>query len=296
MLAWTLAACSLETNGPVQGTDGESGSAHITEEASAEESSAPDETEASMQEQTENTTEEEQSDIEETTTGKRPETEPTLAEGQTTAEVEQGETNESGIIDGQPIEETTGEQGVPVTTPASDGSDIVSDLPYLIKVNRQANCVTVYTKDEAGKYTVPVKSMICSCARSGYTTPLGTFQISDHYVWRELYGNVYGYYSTRITGSILFHSVPYYQPNPSMIETYEYDKLGENASQGCIRLQVKDSKWIYENCASGTYVIIYDSADPGPLGRPTAMKLSEAREIYWGWDPTDDTEGNPWLV
>ena len=33
---------------------------------------------------------------------------------------------------------------------------------YYIKVNRKQNCITIYSKDEKGKYTVPVKAMACS--------------------------------------------------------------------------------------------------------------------------------------
>ena len=35
-----------------------------------------------------------------------------------------------------------------------------SDSPYLIKVNRAANCVTVYSKDADGHYTVPIKAIV----------------------------------------------------------------------------------------------------------------------------------------
>lgn len=37
------------------------------------------------------------------------------------------------------------------------------NAPYYIKVNYGANVVTVYKKDSKGKYTVPVKAMLCSC-------------------------------------------------------------------------------------------------------------------------------------
>ena len=52
-------------------------------------------------------------------------------------------------------------------------------------------------------------------------------------------------------------------------------------------------KWIYDNCPSGTYVEIYDSEEPGPLGKPEAMKL-DADSPNKGWDPTDPDERNPW--
>ena len=60
--------------------------------------------------------------------------------------------------------------------------------PYYIKVNRKANCVTVYKQDENGKYTVPIKAMICSVGKNINSTPKGVFKISEKYTWRYLYG------------------------------------------------------------------------------------------------------------
>jgi len=69
--------------------------------------------------------------------------------------------------------------------------------------------------------------------------------------------------------------------------------FGTSASMGCIRLTVEDAKWIYDNCKSGTTVEFYTSEDPGPLGKPDAIKITEHEE-YRGWDPTDPNENNPW--
>ena len=168
-----------------------------------------------------------------------------------------------------------------------------SRYPYYIKVNRQANCVTVYGQDANGEYTVPVKAMVCSVGVAN-ATPLGTFKTSDKYAWRYLFGDVYGQYAYRIDGHILFHSVPYYSKNKGDLESEEYNKLGEAASLGCVRLSVADAKWLIDNCPSGTTVTIYDSPDPGPLGKPTAIKI-DLTSPYKGWDPTDPAEGNPWV-
>ena len=34
--------------------------------------------------------------------------------------------------------------------------------------------------------------------------------------------------------------------------------LGQKASHGCIRLKVKDAKWIYDTCPEGTTVVIQE--------------------------------------
>ena len=167
-----------------------------------------------------------------------------------------------------------------------------TEFPYYIKINRKQNCITIYTSDENGEYTVPYKAMICSTGLYN-ATPRGTFHLSTKYLWRELYGKVYGQYATRITGGVLFHSVPYYKKSKSALCTEKYNKLGQQASMGCVRLTVEDAKWIADNCPSGTTVEIYDDDDPGPLGKPEAAHI-DTDSPNKGWDPTDPDVANPW--
>lgn len=167
-----------------------------------------------------------------------------------------------------------------------------TEYPYLLSVNRKQNVVTVYKMDDNGNYTEPVKAMVCSCGIGG-KTPTGTFNTTNKYVWRALVGGVYGQYATRITGSILFHSVPYFKQDKGALEYEEYNKLGSEASRGCVRLAVIDAKWIYDNCKSGTTVKIYDGDEKLPLGKPTAQKI-DVNSKNRGWDPTDPDSANPW--
>ena len=165
------------------------------------------------------------------------------------------------------------------------------NYPYKIKVNKQMCVVTVYEKDSKGEYTIPVKAMLCS---PGADTPLGTFRTPAKYRWRLLMGDVWGQYSTRITGGILFHSVWYYKQDPSTLSNAQFNKLGTRCSHGCVRLNVEDAKWIYDNCPIGTEVTIYQSSDPGPLGKPQGIKVSQSTRM--GYDPTDIwSAGNPYL-
>lgn len=159
---------------------------------------------------------------------------------------------------------------------------------YAIRINKQQNCVTIYKANKNGKYK-PVKAMVCSV---GAATPLGTFPLKEKIRWHVLEGPVYGQYCTRITGHILFHSVWYYKNNaPNTLSYTQYNKLGQVASHGCVRLCVGDARWIYNNVPSGTPVTIYKSKNPGPLGKPDGIKLKG----YTGWDPTDDTNpSNPY--
>ena len=164
---------------------------------------------------------------------------------------------------------------------------------YSIDVNLTNNQVMVYKKDQNGEYTIPYKTFVCSVGKG---TPEGEFYTTDKYEWRALFGNVYGQYATRITGHILFHSVPYLKTDKSTLEYEEYNKLGQTASMGCIRLCVADVKWIYDNCPSGTRVRMFKSNEPMPLPKPQAIKIDVNDTQKRGWDPTDPDKNNPWHV
>lgn len=172
-----------------------------------------------------------------------------------------------------------------------ENSEENNSAKYYLKVNYTANVVTAYTKDSSGQYTVAAKAMVCSTGKATPTS--GVYKMSDKYRWHQLNGGVYGQYCSRITGHILFHSVPYATNSPDSLKYTAYDKLGTKASAGCIRLTVEDAMWIYSNCASGTYVEFYSSSNPGPLGKPTAQKIS-SNEKCRNWDPTDPISKNPW--
>lgn len=167
--------------------------------------------------------------------------------------------------------------------------------PYLIKVNRAANCVTVYGIDENGYYSIPVKAMVCSTGKNVGDTPLGNGSITNKYTFHPMVDGTYGQYAVRfMDGGILFHSVPYYTQNKNDLETDQFNLLGSVASLGCVRMCVRDVLWIYENCPEGTDVVVYDdTADPGPLGKPEMIKIP-VNSQYAGWDPTDPDPSNPW--
>lgn len=190
-------------------------------------------------------------------------------------------------------DETEKEDSKDIDKTNNKNNNTNSSLPYYIKVNYGAQVVTIYTQDENGEYTVPYKAMVCS---TGVATPTsGVYSIPARWEWLGLQGDVYGHYSTQIKGNILFHSVPYLtRGDKSSLEYWEYDKLGTYASAGCIRLTVADAKWIFYNCARGTKVEFYSSSNPGPLGKPSARKISSYPDYLRNWDPTDPDSSNPW--
>ena len=201
-------------------------------------------------------------------------------------------------------EETTGDDTEePTTTEAPVDPDT---LPYMIMVNRAANCLTVYAKGEDDTFSVPYKAITVSCGKELGDTPLGTYQTIENYNWRKMNDASYAQYAYRIVGPILFHSVPYYTQAKNDLEWEEFNKLGTAASLGCVRMTVADAKWLMDNCPIGTRVIIYDDAEnPGPLGKPDTIKIpadlatifniseEQANELK-KWDPTDHDASNPW--
>lgn len=154
---------------------------------------------------------------------------------------------------------------------------------YVLKLNKQMNCLTIYAADGANGYIIPVKAMLTS---TGDDTPLGTFYTPIKYRWRKMVTGAYAQYATRLTAGkgFLFHSITYEQMNSYSLQTIGYNMLGINKSLGCIRLVCGDAYWIYTRCPLGTKVIVYnDGSSPGPFDRPVVTPIPADQR----WDPTD---------
>ena len=153
---------------------------------------------------------------------------------------------------------------------------------YYITVNRAKCQVMVYAKSETGKYDIPVKTFVCSVGLPSTPTPTGTYTTPAKYRWHTLMGPSYGQYCTRIVGGVLFHSVAGSNMTSHNLSAANYNMLGQPASHGCVRLCVRDAKWIYDNCALGTTVTISDTAAM-QFDKPTSIKIPASQD----WDPTD---------
>ena len=119
--------------------------------------------------------------------------------------------------------------------------------------------VFIYEKDAAGEYTVLVREMICSSGiEEGSPSPRGTFQMGEDYKRFAFFVNFgcYAQYWSQIRGRIYFHSVPYSERDDRYLIEEEFWLLGQPASHGCIRLAVKNAKWLWENITDGTTVVV----------------------------------------
>ncbi|MBE5958850.1 MAG: L,D-transpeptidase [Lachnospiraceae bacterium] len=169
-----------------------------------------------------------------------------------------------------------------------------ADYPFMIKVNLAKQWVCVYGLDWDGHYSVPYKIFVCSSGRNAGSTPTGAFTIYEKYEWRMMVDNSFAQYAVRFNGPIMFHSVPYYSTHKNDLEVEEYNKLGTPASLGCVRLNVKSVKWIYDHCTMGTKVIVYSMKnEKAPLELPK-LKKAKSKGKLAGWDPTDPDANNPW--
>lgn len=157
---------------------------------------------------------------------------------------------------------------------------------YVAKVNRTTCTITIYANDPNSNkgYIIPVIAFTCSVGLPNTPTTPGTHYTFVKYRWKELMGPSYGQYATKFTSDgIYFHSVAGFNTTSYNLNYIDYNNLGIPASHGCVRLCVRDAKWIYDNCPLGMKVIVYDSGDPGPYGKPATIKIPPGQT----WDPTD---------
>ncbi len=123
---------------------------------------------------------------------------------------------------------------------------------YKLVINEYWQIATVYTRDEAGEYTVPVRYMIVTTGASDTPSPKGVFNMEDNYVRFGLFSvGVYGQYWRQITRSIYTHSLLYLHRNANSY-TNSYSRLGRRGSHGCIRMMVPDARWVYYHIAPGS--------------------------------------------
>ena len=162
------------------------------------------------------------------------------------------------------------------------------ESPYYIVVYTGGQSAVVYGKDESGAYNVKIKAFTVSTGRSSSPTRKGVYKIRAKYRWRKLMGDCYGQYSSSISPDYLFHSVPYARRSPDSLYNASYNNLGKAVSHGCIRMCVRDCKWIYDNCPIGTQVNVVWAS--GPKGAGVPQRKSASR--YSGWDPSDQWSAN----
>ena len=127
---------------------------------------------------------------------------------------------------------------------------------HRIEVSLDRQVVDVYELNVLGVYDL-VQSFTCSTGLHD-STPHGVFldghPLNRWHYFKKFY--CWAQYSFEIEGDILFHSVIYSSNNENSLRSGSLYALGNPASHGCVRLQVADAKWLFENCKRGETVIV----------------------------------------
>ncbi|NLO97468.1 MAG: L,D-transpeptidase family protein [Peptococcaceae bacterium] len=135
-------------------------------------------------------------------------------------------------------------------TAVTGGSEPQLESEYSIEVIVKDQKVLVYKQGNL------IKEFIASTGINN-STPTGDFTIQNRGEWffSEKYQQGAKYWvSFKDWGVYLFHSLP--MDRQQNIIPEEAAKLGSPASHGCVRLQLEDAKWIYDNIPQGTKVHI----------------------------------------
>ncbi len=152
---------------------------------------------------------------------------------------------ETGVADAET-------QQVLFSAKAMPGEEYVFPYKLIVDVSDQKVYVYQWTGE---RYEGPIYTYTCATGKKDTPTPLGTYQAGgkaagEWYYFKDF--NCYAKWAYQIVGGILFHSNTMDKPKGKPSN----GGLGHRASHGCVRMRVEDVKWIYDNCPSGTTVVI----------------------------------------
>ena len=128
-----------------------------------------------------------------------------------------------------------------------------SPTNYIVIVDRAAHRVGVF---KGSKYNwADAKYYKCCVGKPSTPTISGTYYIKSRGKYFDTGTKGRCWYFTQINGNYLFHSVIYDRQNsPKRIIDNSMDAA---VSHGCVRLDLENAKWIYDNIRNNTKVIIY---------------------------------------
>lgn len=125
-----------------------------------------------------------------------------------------------------------------------------SNTNWLILVDTSRCLTSIYTGSR-GNWSLN-RRYACAPGKASTPTVLGEYQV---YGKGYSFGHGYTcYYYTQFYGDYLFHSSPYYVNSNRVMDP----TMGVPASHGCVRLEIQNAKWIYDNIPYGTKVVTYN--------------------------------------
>lgn len=176
----------------------------------------------------------------------------------------------------------------------------------IIQVNRTTHTADILLYSSSKKsYCIAAKSFVCSTSEKSSDFRSGTYNLyknsSNGRSWRRRWFTFtnpdtkktsYYQYGTFIIGTdSWFHSSSYSKKNIRTLNVGNYNKLGTNQTYYCIRLQVVNTKIVYDAVGrqgnAKVKVKLYTSSNKGPYGQITLANTTGKLSSKYNYDPTD---------
>ena len=124
-----------------------------------------------------------------------------------------------------------------------------SNTKYFIWVDLRNFKVNIFMGSK-NNWTL-LHSYLCTIGKKSTPTPKGNFTIGIKGLYFGVEKGYKCWYYTQFKGNYLFHSILY-----NLDGSIRDGRLGMALSDGCIRLDKTNAKWIYDNILEGTKVFI----------------------------------------
>lgn len=128
-----------------------------------------------------------------------------------------------------------------------------SSTGYLIMVDT-TNCYVGIYEGSYGNWN-RIQYWRCSCGAPSTPTVTGVYTVFQKPLWFGHAGEYRVWYATGFYSEYYFHSVLY--TDDEYQNRFVDARLGMHISQGCIRMDIKNAKWIYDKIPYGTTVVSY---------------------------------------
>lgn len=135
------------------------------------------------------------------------------------------------------------------TTKYVNSGNFSSNTKYFIFVDLKNFKVNIFTGYKNNWKLL--HSYLCTIGKKSTPTPKGTFSVGIKGLYFGVERGYKCWYYTQFKGNYLFHSIIY-----NLDGSVRDGRLGMALSDGCVRLEKVNAKWIYDNIPEGTKVFI----------------------------------------
>lgn len=130
-----------------------------------------------------------------------------------------------------------------------NSGDFSSSTKYFIWVDLKNFKVNIFTGSKNNWRLL--NSYLCTIGKKTTPTPKGNFKIGIKGLYFGVERGYKCWYYTQFKGNYLFHSIIY-----NLDGSVRDGRLGMALSDGCVRLEKINAKWIYDNIPENTKVYI----------------------------------------